>query len=70
MIERYFLSQDGSCHWYVVPVSKQKEWSKWTDLDEDDEAAWDAPEWAYRIGGDPGMVEFLDPKIRGKSLFI
>lgn len=56
--ERYFLGSDNSGHWYVVPVSKTDEWDMWNNLDEDDEAAWEAPEWAKRVGGSPTLVTF------------
>ena len=63
MQERYFLSQDGSCHWYVVPVSRKEEWSEWRNLPEDDERAWDTPDFAQEVGGSPTLVTFTDPAI-------
>jgi hypothetical protein len=60
-IERFYLSQDSSCHWYIIPESKREEWSKFNDMDEDDPASWDVPEWANRVGGDPGQVTFENP---------
>lgn len=50
MTERFLLRQDQSSHWYVIPEDKAVEWARWEALDEDDEAAWDAPEWATEIG--------------------
>jgi hypothetical protein len=61
--ERYFLSQDQSSHWYVVPVSKQEEWEEWNDLHEDDPKSWDAPEWATPVGGSYVLVTFTDFEI-------
>lgn len=61
MNERYFLSQDQSCHWYIIPVSKREEWSKFNALDEDDPASWEVPEWAEMIGGDYQRVTFENP---------
>jgi len=61
--ERYFLDTDASSHWYIVPLSKKKEWEDWCNLDEDDEAAWSAPSFAERIGGSPTLVTFTDPVI-------
>lgn len=49
MTERFLLRQDQSSHWYVIPEERAEAWRAWADLDEDDEAAWDAPEWATRI---------------------
>ncbi len=69
MVSKYFLSTDYDGHWFVVPVAKKEEWNAWTSLDEDDEKAWEAPEWAYSIGGSPTQVEFEFPKINGKPVF-
>ncbi len=63
MRERFFLAQDNSSHWYVVPVSKRDEWSAWLELNEDDEKAWDAPDWALRTYGAPSLVTFEAPNI-------
>ena len=35
--ERFFLSQDGDCHWFIVPVAKRDEWYEWKEIDGDDE---------------------------------
>ncbi len=60
--KRYFLSQDNSSHWYIVDASKRSEWEAWREIDEDDERSWEAPEFADRLDGDPGRVEFTDPE--------
>jgi hypothetical protein len=60
--ERFFLSQDHSCHWYLVPATKAKAWEKWLSLDSDDERSWDAPDFARRIDGHPSGITFTDPK--------
>jgi hypothetical protein len=54
----YFLDQDQSSHWYIVPRAHETEWQAWCELDEDDPKAWDAPEWAVRLGGGPNSVTF------------
>lgn len=59
----YFLSQDNSGHWYVVPFAKRSEWAEWNDLPEDDERAWDAPDWAAPVGGSPSLVVFDEYRI-------
>lgn len=59
---RFFLDQDNSCHWYLVPNDKAEEWVKWRDLPEEDETSWNEPEWAQRLGGSPSNVTFTDPK--------
>ena len=61
---RYFFDQDGSCHWYLVPLSKRVEWDEWCGLDENDERSWEAPEWAKRLPGHPSWVPFADPRER------
>ena len=58
--ERYFLAQDNDSHWYVVPASRKDEWYTWLDLDPDDEAAWNEPEFVKRINGAPSLVNFTD----------
>lgn len=63
MTERFFLAQDNSSHWYVVPCSKSDEWEAWTALDEDDEASWVHPEWASQVGGSPSLVTFENPEV-------
>ena len=60
---RYFLDQDQSSHWYIVPLDRQEEWREWCNLDEDDEAAWDEPDYVQRIGGSPALVTFENPRI-------
>jgi hypothetical protein len=54
----YFLDQDCSTHWYVVPEARRVEWDAWCALDEDDEDAWEAPEYATRLNGSPTRVTF------------
>lgn len=61
MSERYFMSMDGSGHWYVIPVERTAEWEAWTDISEDDERAWDAPDFARAVGGAPSCVTFSEP---------
>lgn len=56
----HILVQDNDSHWYVIPRDKQAEFDEWTELDGDDEAAWDEPEWADRVGGSPTLVTFHD----------
>jgi hypothetical protein len=60
MSEGYFLSQDGSCHWYVVPAEKRAEWDAWRNIPEEDERSWEAPAFARRVDG-PHAVVFTFP---------
>jgi len=56
----YFLAQDNSGHWYLVKNNKRKEWNKWTNLDEDDERAWENPSYSLRIDN-PSSIVFISP---------
>jgi hypothetical protein len=56
-LEKFFIDQDESCHWYVILASHRKEWREWRNLDQDDEKAWTAPDYAQPIGY-PLEVEF------------
>lgn len=61
--ERFFLSTDNDSHWYLVPVAKAAEWEEWSAIPEDDERAWDAPDFAKPLGGALGLVTFVDPQL-------
>jgi hypothetical protein len=58
--EEFFLDQDNSSHWYVVPASKHDEWWAWLKLDSEDERSWESPEWATRINGGPCDILFKE----------
>lgn len=60
--QRYFLGQDSSCHWYLVPEDKRDSWNNWSDLDEDDKASWNCPQYAIPLGGGPQCLTFTDPR--------
>jgi hypothetical protein len=59
---RYVLAQDGSAHWYIVPLDRLDDFNKWASLDEEKEAAWTPPQYARPIGGSPQLVSFIDPE--------
>lgn len=61
-MEKYFLSQDDSCHWYLIPVSKRKEWEEWRNLSEDDPASWNTPNFTIGIDGPSNIEFYLDDK--------
>lgn len=52
------LACDNDSHWYVIPVDKSADWNAWTELDQDDEAAWEAPEYAVALHGSPCHIDF------------
>lgn len=62
---RFALAQDNDSHWYVVPVDKMTEWDEWLELDPECDEAWEAPEFAQRVGGSPSLVTFENPEIVG-----
>lgn len=61
-MKKCFLDQDCSGHWYIIDASRREEWNAWTAIDEDDERAWEAPEYAIAVGGCPSSVEFMYEK--------
>jgi len=52
-IEAFIAVKDNDTHRYQIPASKFDEWNKFLEIPEDDERAWDVPEWAERIDGMP-----------------
>jgi len=56
--QSYFLAQDQSSHWYVVPKTNEAEFNLWVNMDPDNPQSWEAPDFATRIGGSPGLVTF------------
>jgi hypothetical protein len=59
---RFYLGTDNDGHWFVIPADKRDEWSEWLDIDSDDERAWDAPDFARDLGGNPSCVTFENPR--------
>jgi hypothetical protein len=59
---RYFIDHDESGHWYVIPLAKAEAWEErcqWEE--EEDERAWDTPEWLQPIDGHPNSITFENP---------
>ncbi len=52
------LACDNDSHWFVIPVEKSAEWEAWTDLDPDDAASWEAPDFAIALDGGPTGICF------------
>lgn len=63
MSERFCLVRDNDAHWYVIPADRQEDWDAWLGLGEDDQAAWDAPDFARPVGGAPSLVTFTNPVV-------
>lgn len=57
-MDRFFLDRDCDAHWYIVRAECRTEWEQWINLPEDDEAGWEEPWFAYRVGGNPSNIEF------------
>ena len=54
------LVQDNNSHWYVIPKDKEPKWNQWCNLDSDDEASWEAPDFAEEVWDYPTLVEFTN----------
>jgi len=52
----YTLVSDDDGHWYVIPVAKQSEFTKWLNSDDAQDGV--SPEWAEAVGGAPCLVWF------------
>ncbi len=59
-VERFYLDQDDSCHWYIIPWSKRQEWE--TFLDSEGCELGDVPPWAERVNG-THSVSFAYPMV-------
>lgn len=57
---RYRLTQDDSCHWYLIPADNEDAWHRW--MGGDLATLGDTPEWAVRLDGYPGLVTFEKPE--------
>lgn len=60
-VERFFLDQDDSSHWYIVPADRRAEWEEWANIPEDDEVGWTEPGFVRRLDGGPNRVTFSAP---------
>lgn len=63
--ERFFFSQDCSCHWYMVPLSLKSEWDRLNTDDDDDYDTIEEFEKTfskYRTGGGISNISFEDPE--------
>ena len=60
---RFFVAQDDSCHWYLIPNEYREDWEEWSNLpySEDDSRTWEAPKYARSIDS-PSNLSFIDPK--------
>lgn len=68
MNRKYFLDQDCSSHWYLVPEEHKEDFKKWSNLDEDNPEAWKTPDYAIPIGGHPNNVLFEFPVVNGEEV--
>lgn len=60
--EKYFLDQDQSCHWYLIPEKHRDDWQEYSSLDENDEFSWETPHYARRLDGHASRVVFTNPE--------
>lgn len=63
MAQRFYLDTDNSSHWYIIPMARRKDWERFLELPEDDEASWTVPTYAREVGGSPTLVTFEAPKV-------
>lgn len=59
--QRFVQVRDESSHRYYIPFDRLEHWWEWSEIDEDDPASWDVPDYARRIDG--GYLTFTDPRI-------
>lgn len=63
--EEFFLDQDGSSHWYMIPVSLKDRWLELINRGEDDDEANDLVDsefGKYRTGGGITNIYFTNPR--------
>lgn len=60
MESKYCLVTDSDGHWYVIPIDRQNEWSKWNECND----YTPLPKFADGVGGSPSLVEFEKYEIR------
>lgn len=52
--------QDNDCHWYIIPEDKLEAWNEFCNLDPDDEASWNVPDFAKSEDGPSAVPFYLD----------
>lgn len=62
-MKKYFFAQDDSCHWYMIPAERRKEWEKACNLNlgtDKGYAQWCKGGWEdYMTGGGIEDIEFF-----------
>lgn len=53
----FILTQDDSCHWYVIPEARSAEFDAWVESDDAQDGG-DPPAWAVRVNGAYNRVKF------------
>lgn len=65
MSEKFYLTSDDDCHWYVVPVDQALEWNQYLEgIYKDCNYGIPLPEGVMRVGGSPSRVHFENPVIK------
>ncbi len=60
--ERFFFSQDGDSHWYMIPVSLKERWNKYSNEDSDEaEDIINSEFGQFRTGGGISNITFENP---------
>ena len=58
---KYFIDRDGDGHWFLIPADKRWKRNQFLNLDPQDEAAWEVPEWAKYLNSGPASIIFENP---------
>ena len=56
---RWRLVHDHSSHEYAIRLDREAEWDTWLEIDEENERAWEVPEFAMALDG---RFTFCDPR--------
>ena len=57
--KEYFLDNDDSGHWYIVPLEKLSEWNEWVETESEDSLA---PDYVKKLGCHPRYLAFQAPR--------
>ena len=62
--KRYFLAQDDSCHWLLIPLEKRDRFYELLNKGEEAEDEFNTEFWEkYSTGGGAEVYSFTNPEI-------
>jgi hypothetical protein len=53
--QKYILTTDNDCHWYLIPTEKYDQWNTWLES-EDEETCWNVPSFAKAVDGPHSII--------------